>query len=266
MVKYIKQNFLYNRSFKDLETLNDEVHDWLIRTGNALEHGTTKKVPVEEYHIEMDFLHPWSPVVAEQEKYPLYAVHKDNKISYKSNVYSVPLGTYTGKGTTIFLKVTLDQLIMINHREEEICRHEISMLKGQKILARDHARDKLAAIAEMMSEFSELMENKLQALNWVSQIKDHKPRYIRDQIQLLKATVTGLDPAIASRALDYACQYKIVSATDFKAIIKAFMREQIKDSFPPPKIIQMNPLSGEIREYADTVPDQSELSTYENLF
>ena len=266
VVKYIKQNFLYNRSFKDLETLNDEVHDWLIRTGNALEHGTTKKVPVEEYHIEMSFLQPWYPVVAEPEKYPLYSVHKDNKISYKSNVYSVPLGTYKGKGTTVFLKVTLDQLIMINHKEEEICRHEICRLKGQKILARDHGRDKLAAIAEMMSEFSELMENKLQALNWVSQIKDHKPRYIRDQIQLLKATVTSLDPAIASRALDYACQHKIVSATDFKAIIKAFMREQIKDSFPSPKIIQMNPLSGEIREYADTVPDQSELSTYENLF
>lgn len=266
VVKYVKQNFLYNRSFKDLETLNDEVHDWLIRTGNALEHGTTKKVPIEEHQIEMDFLNPWYPVMPEKEKYPLYSVHKDNKISYKSNVYSLPLGTYKGKGTTIYLKVTLDQLIMINHKEQEICRHDLCLLKGQKILARDHGRDKLAAIAEMMSEFSELMENKLQALNWVSQIKDHKPRYIRDQIQLLKATVTGLDPHIASQALNYACQHKIVSATDFKAITQALKREQQKDSLPQPTIIQMNPLSGEGRRNADTLPDQSDLSTYENLF
>jgi transposase len=266
VVKYVKQNFLYNRSFKDLETLNDEVHDWLIRTGNALNHGTTRKIPAEEYDIEKDFLNPWHPAMAVQEAYPLYTVHKDNKISYKSNVYSVPLGTYLGKGTTIFLKVTLDQLIMINHQAQEICRHDLSRLKGQKILARDHGRDKQAAIVAMMAEFSELMENKLQALNWVSLIQHHKPRYIRDQIQLLKATVTGLDPYIASQALNYACLHQIVSATDFKAITLALKREQVKDSLPHPKIIQMNPLSGETRKIADTAPDQSDLVSYETLF
>ncbi len=118
----------------------------------------------------------------------------------------------------MLLKATLDQLILLNHKEEEICRHDICRLKGQKILARDHGRDKQAAIVELMDGFSELMENKLQALNWISQIREHKPRYIRDQIQLLKSTVTGLDPHIASLALNYACQHKIVSATDFKAI------------------------------------------------
>jgi len=179
-------------------------------------------------------------------------VHKDNKVSYKSNVYSLPLGTYKGKGTTVLLKVTLDQLILLNHKEEEICRHDISRLKGQKILARDHGRDKQVAIAQMMAEFSELMENKLQALDWVSQIQNHKPRYIRDQIQLLKATVTGIDPHIASQALNYACLHKIVSATDFKAITEALKRQKVVESEPDPKIIQLNPLSGESRKNADT--------------
>jgi hypothetical protein len=54
-----------------------------------------------------------------------------------------------------------------------------------------------------MDSFSDMMANKLQALNWLSQIKANKPRYIRDQIQLLKATVSGLDPHIASQALNY---------------------------------------------------------------
>ncbi len=266
VVKYVKQNFLYNRSFKDLETLNDEVHDWLIRTGNALYHGTTRKIPAEEYDIEKDFLNPWYPIVTEQEKYPPYTVHKDNKVSYKSNVYSLPLGTYKGKGTTVLLKVTLDQLILLNHKEEEICRHDISRLKGQKILARDHGRDKQVAIAQMMAEFSELMENKLQALDWVSQIQNHKPRYIRDQIQLLKATVTGIDPHIASQALNYACLHKIVSATDFKAITEALKRQKVVESEPDPKIIQLNPLSGESRKNADTTPEQSDLGTYDSYF
>ncbi|SDZ90513.1 hypothetical protein [Pedobacter hartonius] len=43
MVKYVKQNFLAGRSFKDLETLNQEAHAWLARTANALAHGTTIK-------------------------------------------------------------------------------------------------------------------------------------------------------------------------------------------------------------------------------
>ena len=266
VVKYVKQNFLYNRSFKDLETLNDEAHEWLARTANAMEHGTTKKIPAEEYLLEREFLNPWHLIVTEQEKYPVYAVHKDNKVSYKSNVYSLPLGTYKGKGTTVLLKVTLDQLILMGHKQEEICRHDICRLKGQKILARDHGRDKQVAIAEMMAEFSELMENKLLALDWVSQIKDHKPRYIRDQIQLLKATVTGLDPHIASRALNYACEHKIVSATDFKAITEALKRQQLGESQPDPKIIQLNPLNGESRKNADTTPEQSDLGTYDSYF
>ena len=49
VVKYVKQNFLYNRSFNDIETLNDEARAWLARTANALEHGTIKKKPVDEF-------------------------------------------------------------------------------------------------------------------------------------------------------------------------------------------------------------------------
>jgi len=67
VVKYVKQNFLCNRSFKDLETLNNEAQAWLSRTANALEHGTTKKVPAHEYQIEKDFLGTWHPVIAEAE-------------------------------------------------------------------------------------------------------------------------------------------------------------------------------------------------------
>jgi len=83
---------------------------------------------------------------------------------------------------------------------------------------------------------------------------------------LLKATVTGLDPHIASRALEYACQHQIVSATDFKAITEALKREQAGQSLPDPKIIQLNPLSGQTRKNADTTPGQSDLGTYDSFF
>jgi len=266
VVKYVKQNFLYNRPFKDLETLNHEVDAWLCRTANALEHGTTKKIPAQEFAIEKEFLSPWHPAVTDSVSLPLYTVHKDNKVSYKSNIYSLPLGTYKGKNTKVFLNASQGQLILLNQALQEICRHDISTLKGQKILATDHMRNKDGAIREMILEFSELMENKLQALNWVSQIRNDKPRYIRDQIQMLKTTVAGLDPLVASQALNYACQHQVFSANDYRAIAEQIIREQAADLVPMPVIIQLNPLDGESRKLADTIPQQSELSTYDSYF
>jgi len=265
VVKYVKQNFLYNRSFRDLETLNSDALAWLSRTANVMLHGTTKLIPFEEFTIEQAFLIPWQPTQSKPIEYPAYTVHKDNKISYKSNVYSVPLGTYK-KSKTVLLKVTYEQIIIMDHSLTEICRHELCLLKGQKILSRDHGRDKETAIVEMMEGFCDLMENKLKAINWLSQIRDHKPRYIRDQIQSLRSTVVGLDPLIASRALDYACSHNIVSATDFKAVVRSMLRENKTEDAPEIKIIQLNPLSGESRRNADTVPQQSDLDDYDEIF
>lgn len=266
VVKYVKQNFLYNRTFKDLETLNHEAGLWLGRTANALEHGTTKKIPAQEFAIEKEFLNLWHPVVTDTAQLPLYAVHKDNKVSYKGNIYSLPLGTYKGKNTKVFLKATSGRLALLNQAMEEICCHDISPLKGQKILASDHMRDKSGAIREMILEFSELMENKLQAVNWVSKIRNDKPRYIRDQIQQLKTTVANLDHHTASEALDYACEHQIYSANDFKAIAEQIIRKQADNLLPMPVIIQLNPLDGQSRKLAETIPQQSELATYDHYF
>lgn len=219
VVKYVKQNFLYNRLYRDIETLNDEAFAWLSRTANALPHGTIKKVPREEHVIEQEFLHSWHPITLPEPQYPVHAVRLDNTICWKSNLYSVPLGTYKRPGTEVLIKASGDHIIVLDSNHKELCRHMLSPLKGQKIILTDHYRDKRHAIAEMIEEFSGLMEDKLKAREWVLQIKDDKPRYIRDQIQLLKTTVDGLDPKIASAALDYCIQYKIISATDFKAVV-----------------------------------------------
>jgi len=266
VVKYVKQNFLYNRTFKDLETLNLEAQAWLMRTANQLEHGTTKKIPVEEYQIEKEFLTAWYPIIPAELEFPAYAVHKDNKISFKSNVYSLPLGTYKGKGSRVLLKLDSGQLILMDMVEKEICRHDLCHGKGQKVLSRDHVRDKNGAIEQMMDEFSELMENKLLALSWVRQIRDDKPRYIRDQLQYLKDTVAGLDTHTATEALNYVSQHQIVSAADFKAVAEAIVRKNTKQILEDPKIIQLNPLSGQQRLSPDLAPEQSSAMTYDIYF
>src|SRR6266566_280040 len=99
VVKYVKRNFLYNRCFSDIETLNEEALQWLARTGNKMPHGTTKLVPQDEWLKEQPYLAAL-PVFIPTSNPQVYTVRKDNTISYKSNFYSLPLGTFKGKGTT----------------------------------------------------------------------------------------------------------------------------------------------------------------------
>jgi transposase len=266
VVGYVKKNFLYNRSYKDLETLNAEAIAWLGRTANALEHGTTKLLPQQQHDIEKTFLEPFCPLELDVRPLPLYAVHKDNKISYKGNFYSVPFGTYKRNNTKVQLKVSGTELIVIDEKYGELCRHEVSLLKGQKIISSNHRRDTNTAIVEMMREFSELMPNKLQALEWISRIRNHKPRYIREQIQSLRTTVTGLDANIACMAMDYACANDILSAGDFNAIVESLKREQQNEMRSDPKIVQLNPLDGQSRRIAAMDPERSDLESYDSLF
>src|SRR5690606_9183100 len=157
VVKYVKRNFLYNRHYRDLETLNDEAVAWLHRTANNLPHGTTGKVPREELQIELASLNPFYPVTIPQPEYPVHAVRRDNTISWKGNLYSVPLGTYAGPGTTVAVKPSGEGITVLDAAGSTLCTHRVSPLKGQKIILTDHKRDKGVAIAEMMEKLAAMM-------------------------------------------------------------------------------------------------------------
>ena len=76
-VKYVKQNFLLNRQFSTIDNLNAEADAWLRRTGNAMLHGTTRKVPYEEWCNECKDLLPYIPMLARPADNE-YTVIKDN--------------------------------------------------------------------------------------------------------------------------------------------------------------------------------------------
>ncbi len=79
VVKYVKQNFLYNRPYRDLDTLNDECRAWLFRTANNLPHGTTKLIPPEELHREQLLLEMWYEIAPQTPVKKLYAAIKTTK-------------------------------------------------------------------------------------------------------------------------------------------------------------------------------------------
>lgn len=264
VIKYVKNNFLYNRTFYNEETLNDEAIAWLARTANALPHAFTRKEPRQEWMIEKSMLKAFRPEVI-----PLpamtYLVRKDNTISWKGNFYSVPYGTHRGRGSCVVVREEDHELIMlIPESLQELCRHKVSLEKGLKVINNDHKRDKSLQVEELLLKVANRFANPLAAKDWLAEIYKIKSRYMRDQLQIIQQVLA--EPKVqqvANEAMTFCHQNKIHSAVDFKAIID----QHLKDLKPKDKngLHILNPLSGNKLD-KEIQPQKSSIQDYEKLF
>jgi len=261
VVKYVKQNFLYNRTYHNIETLNDEVLGWLGRTANMMPHGITKKEPFKERSIEQAFLRPYVPQAIKPSPVA-YAVRKDNTISYKGNFYSLPLGSFKGKSTQVGVRIE-DTLLTITDPEDgkEICAHQIPAGKGIKVLNNHHRRDRSEAIKEMLEQVAELFPDREKALQWLGMIRTDKPRYIRDQLLIIRNAIKEKEPRQVERALDYCIGHSILRATDFRSILDLPSQQEA----PQENVVRLNPLSGEAHGNARIRPNKSDIGDYQRL-
>lgn len=264
VIKYVKQNFLYNRTFHNEETLNDEAIAWLGRTANAMPHSFTRKVPLEEWLIEKVKLKTYTP---EKIVMPTisYNVRKDNTISWKGNLYSVPFGTYRGRGSSVLTRAEGSVLVIVQPGTlQEICRHVIPTETGQKILKSDHKRDKTLEVEEMMLNVANQFLDPVTAKDWLNGIYQLRPRYMRDQLQVIQEVVVKEEwREVANRAMYFCHQNNVLSASDFKAIVSQHM-----NAVKSPKhsdIPILNPLSGNKLD-KNIQPQKSQINDYEKLF
>jgi hypothetical protein len=258
---------LYNRCFCDIETLNEEVLQWLSRTANKLPHGTTKISPVEEWINEQPYLASF-PTFIQTANQQVYTVRKDNTIHYKSNFYSVPLGTFKGKGTVVSAGVDQSIYLIISNLQGDIlCKHMIAIGKGRKVLNTDHKRDKSIKIDNLIHEVCAwLGEDADQGRQFLQAVRKAKPRYIRDQILLFRDTIDAADKTSISEALTYCCQNNIQSALDFKSIVDQKLQSRAAAAILDYPSIQMNPLNGTLPSGALLEPAKSSIEDYMELF
>lgn len=261
VVKYVKQNFLYNRTYYDIETLNDEALGWLGRTANTTPHSFTRKDPYSEWVIEQPFLQGHVDIPQKQEAV-LYTVRKDNTISFKSNLYSLPLGTYAGRGTQVSVALENGTLQIGHPNGEVICNHPLALGKGLKVINTDHKRDKATAIEELIGIVSMLTQVPGLAKAWFKTICAAKPRYVRDQLLMIKKIIETHDGGLVAQAIQYCHDNKIASAVDFEAIIKQHQRAI---AHRDQKVVPLNPLSGNHLTSATVEPQKSSISDYQDI-
>ena len=262
-VKYVKQNFLYNRPYMNIETLNDEAIAWLGRTANVMPHNRTKKPPFDEWIIEKPFLNPYNEIVIQPSQTKPYTVRKDNAISWKGNFYALPLGTYKGRGSQVCIKKENDKIVISDLADKELCRHPIASGKGQVVTNTNLRRDKSGAIEEIIGQVSKMFDNPQIARQYLEAIHGEKPRYIRDQITLIRQTIEKHEQQTVNEALVYCCSNSIYSAVDFKAVVEQKTRN--KAIVIEPVITRVNPLSGSLATDSTIKPDTSKIIDYQIL-
>jgi len=216
VVKYVKRNFAKNRTFHNLEKLNEDCLAWLERTGNGKVHNTTKKIPAEVFVLEKQHLTPVPHKInISTTKIITRVIRKDNTIIYQGNRYALPLGTYA-PDRMVIVKEDKGMLIIENpDDDQEIIRYPVCLEKGRLIKSSDCRREKNKGIDDYIQEVAHLLNDSPEAIRFLNLIREEKPRYIRDQLKIIKDHSQDKSPMIITQALNYCLKNRLYGATDF---------------------------------------------------
>lgn len=258
VVKFVKYNFAEHRIFSDIATFNEDCQAWLERTGNGKIHGTTKKIPKEVFTVEKEHLLPIPNLVNELTSNTslTYVVRKDNTVLYRQNRYGVPKGTYS-PGKRVQLEIDSD-LVIITDIETKglITKHKLSKEKGKLIKITHPERERNIKLEDMYNEVLILLGGGDEAIQFLNIIKELKPRYMRDQLSVIKKFVVAASPEIIKDSLDYCIKRNLFSATLFNDTI-LFMNDKQK-TCENVKHPQNNPIPEKYKNIKTQIRDTNE--------
>ncbi|BAE82626.1 hypothetical protein DSY0837 [Desulfitobacterium hafniense Y51] len=231
VVKFIKINFLQNRFYMGLDLLNQSFEAWLERTGNAKVHGTTKKVPAKVFLLEQEHLKPVLPTkISMCEESITRSVRKDNTVLYLSNRYSVPQGTF-GKEEDVVLRIDGEKLVVEQvYGDYIIAEHTISAEKGKLIKLPAHRKDYEQSAHRHLDNLCEVLGH--QYHDYFETMRTLKPRYFKDQSQLVMELVRQHEVNLVRESIEYCRSLEIYSATDLRDTLIYLKGKKCEDNLP----------------------------------
>ncbi|MGI6677831.1 MAG: IS21 family transposase [Dehalobacterium sp.] len=268
VVGFVKKNFAKHRTFFNLGKLNEDCLAWLERTGNGKIHNTTKKIPAEMFALEKPHLLPvFEKLNITYTNSITRMVRKDNTVWFKGNRYSVPLGTYDSTEKEVKVQVVEDNILVIRDLEtkQELARHTLSHEKGKLIKNNNHSRDHSKGIDKYIETVSALFIHPLQARELLEIIRIEKPRYIRDQLQVIQKNIANIDASVTEKALNYCLKYKLFSASDFSDAVEHFTTLQAKEMPSEANRTEIKPLNEVDRSKFKTKPEVRDFKSYQEL-
>lgn len=262
VVRYIKQNFLYNRIFTDTGTLNEEAIAWLNRTGNMMKHNTTCRVPYTEWCNEQKYLLPFYPLFSAARENG-HKVMKTNVIKYRGNIYSLPFGTYKDDDTRVYITESDHQLTIRDQIGKTIATHLIPESKGRTVINNNHRRNPSVKVSQLREQVREFFSYSPDIETFISRVERYYPRYVRDQLSALLICCEKNGKQSSEMALEFCVKNKIYSANDFKSVVES----QTTGKKPKDVPSKIKPLGGSKTQIiAHIEPQKSNIQEYESIF
>ncbi len=265
VVKYVKQNFLRGRKYVNIDLLNHQAQAWLKRTANAKVHSTTQLIPKEQWELEKKHL---LPLKQKQTKNQLksYKVRKDNTVCYKSNYYTLPLGTYRDKESCVLLEVNQNKIHFYSLEKEWISTHSLSHEKGKTIRNTDHLRQKSKSLEMYEKQVLELFGQSETTKKYFQMLHQDKSRYYRDNLQYILKQWRSYQPEILKEGLLFCIENKVFNAKDLIDVLNKKQKE--KDDMVNPTL--SNTLSKIQTAGTDLNPsfgtiEKSDINNYEDI-
>jgi transposase len=228
VIKYVKCNFLSCREYPGISTLNSDGLAWLERTANEKKHETTKMVPNRVFLEESKQLKS-VPTLSEPTPPHTAIVRSSNVVHFRQNRYAVPRGTYfpgrkarieadEEKGTVAFYDSVSGDLL---------ASHLICYGVGKGIgLARNSQRFKDTKHKALKAAVLQWFEDVPGADAFIERIAQKYPRYVRDQLSIIRKTQEFYTKPEFKRALDYCIGRELYSANDLRDTLEYFRREE----------------------------------------
>lgn len=261
VVGYVKKNFLRGRNYIGLDTLNQMVLEWLSRTGNRKVHGTTYKIPMDQWKIEQQYLIPLKNQYLPERSNELktYKLRKDNTVCYRGNFYTVPTGTYINSGSKVLIKPQNGILTIYNMQKKVIASHGISCLKGKTIRNNDHLRDKTTSIKEKEKQALHILGQDNSSHRYLQALKRDKPRYYHDHLRAIINKLKDINQKYIHQAISISMEQGIYNSNQLEEIVLYCQKIDKKEK--PGSITEKIKMP----DKADIKPENTDINKYESI-
>lgn len=217
LVKFVKQNFILGRSFRDDTHLAEAVTGWLDHVNGARASAATERTPLELLHEEQPRFGPLPAGAHDYGFFETLKVSRESLVNLATNRYSVPVAL-VGQVLTVRIHPTR---IALYTGDTLVATHPRQFGRHQRVVIPEHYEPVFARKprARVMAYRDWLVQLSPQAAAYVSQLC--RARYAAMEHELVTlyqlAQQVGVPTFLA--AIDLAAEAQTVGAEYVQAIL-----------------------------------------------
>lgn len=218
-VKYLQGNFIAGRTFTDSTDMKRQLKSWMENYANKRLHGTTRKVPYEEFvNKEANALQPLPDTDFAFFNRVTRTVADNCHVHLENNYYSVP-SSLVGKEVTVRWNTHLIRIVFAG---EQVALHLKVNGVGNYVTQRAHLPDfKVYSQTEYQRRYEEQMANIGEAAHeYFRYLLSIKERYWFRSVRAILGYAKEYGNTAVNLTLKRAIYYKATDLTTIKNILE----------------------------------------------